>query len=215
MTTLITRWWWVRHAPVTANNGRIYGQEDLPCDCSNLAAFEFLAKTLPEDALLVTSNLLRTEQTANAIQSAGLNMPPAIIEPDFREQSFGNWQGLTYEEFGDLRDGLAHRYWLAPAYERAPNGESFADLLSRAVPCITKLTAEYAGRDIISVTHGGTIRAAIAFAIGIDAEAALAFSVDNLSIARLDHIASDSGNSWRVGFLNLRYSKQSRIGTPS
>jgi len=211
MTTIVTRWWWVRHAPVIANKGRIYGQEDLPCDCSDLPAFKFLARTLPENALLVTSNLQRTHQTADGIAGGGLQMSPAIIEPDFREQSFGNWQGLTYEEFGNLRDGLVHRYWLTPAFERAPNGESFSDLVGRTVPSITKLTAEHAGRNIISVAHGGTIRAAIAFAVGVDVESALAFSIDNLSITRLDHIASDSGNSWRIGFLNLRYSKRSQL----
>ena len=28
--TTTTRWWWVRHAPVTVNNGCVYGQTDLP-----------------------------------------------------------------------------------------------------------------------------------------------------------------------------------------
>ena len=28
-----TRWWHVRHAPVP-DGGRIYGQRDLDCDCS-------------------------------------------------------------------------------------------------------------------------------------------------------------------------------------
>jgi hypothetical protein len=27
-----TRWWWVRHAPVTANDGRLYGASDPPAD---------------------------------------------------------------------------------------------------------------------------------------------------------------------------------------
>ena len=30
-----TRWWWVRHAPVREDNGRIYGQKDLGCDTSD------------------------------------------------------------------------------------------------------------------------------------------------------------------------------------
>ena len=35
--TQVTRWWWIRHAPVTANNGRIYGQGDPPADADGLA----------------------------------------------------------------------------------------------------------------------------------------------------------------------------------
>ena len=55
----LTRWWWVRHAPVTVNNGRCYGQTDVPCDCSNDAAFAGLARRLPKDAVWVTSPLQR------------------------------------------------------------------------------------------------------------------------------------------------------------
>ena len=211
MTAIVTKWWWVRHAPVTANNGLVYGQQDLPCDCGDLDSFEFLAKYLPNNGQLITSNLQRTTQTADAIISAdkknnsNLNLSKANIEEDFREQSFGDWQGLSYEEFNNIRDNIAHRYWLAPAFERAPNGESFVDLMARVVPAITKLTAQYAGRDIISVAHGGTIRAAIAFGLGIDAESALSFSIDNSSITRLDHISSASGDSWRINFLNSHH----------
>ena len=32
-----TRFWWVRHAPV-AHEGRIYGQKDMTCDCSDKAS---------------------------------------------------------------------------------------------------------------------------------------------------------------------------------
>ena len=44
-----TRFWWVRHAPVD-HDGRIYGQKDMPCDCSDAAVFAGLARQLPRDA---------------------------------------------------------------------------------------------------------------------------------------------------------------------
>ena len=90
-----TRGWWVRHAPVTVNNGHIYGQQDLPCDTDDAHAFDGLAKLLPEEAVLVTSNLMRTHQTADAIRAAGLNRPDRIEIEALKEQSFGDWQGLT------------------------------------------------------------------------------------------------------------------------
>lgn len=200
--TAVTRWWWVRHAPVTSNEGKIYGQQDLPCDCSDDALFKNVAAMLPEDAICVTSNLMRTHQTADALVKGGISFADRVEEADFREQSFGDWQGISYGEFGDLRDNIAHRYWLAPAVERAPNGESFMDLMSRVGPAITKLTAEYEGRDIIAVTHGGTIRAALGLATGCGAEDALAYSVDNVSVTRLDHIQGQDTTHWRLGFIN-------------
>ena len=41
-TATTTRFWWVRHAPV-AHEGRIYGQKDMPCDCTDTAVFTGLA----------------------------------------------------------------------------------------------------------------------------------------------------------------------------
>jgi len=33
-----TRWWWIRHAPVTSHAGRNYGQQDVEADFTNTAA---------------------------------------------------------------------------------------------------------------------------------------------------------------------------------
>ena len=78
-----------------------------------------------------------------------------------------------------------HTLWFAPAIERAPNGESFVDLFERVTPAIDGLTAEHRGRDIVAVTHGGTIRAALALALGLDPQAALSLCDRQL----LDHAA--------------------------
>src|SRR5215831_10749302 len=66
MSELATRLWWIRHAPVD-HGGRIYGQLDLSCDCSEAANFTGLAEQLPRRAVWVTSNLCRTHETAAAI----------------------------------------------------------------------------------------------------------------------------------------------------
>ena len=73
-----TRWWWIRHAPVIQTENRIYGQTDLPCDCTDSALFGALAKALPREAVLVTSDLQRAVQTAAAIAGAGLALPAAF-----------------------------------------------------------------------------------------------------------------------------------------
>ncbi|HEY6334366.1 MAG TPA: histidine phosphatase family protein, partial [Alphaproteobacteria bacterium] len=66
--TLVTRWWWIRHAPVTTDGGRIYGQTDIECDVSDRASFAALAARLPRGALWVSSNLKRAYLTAAAIR---------------------------------------------------------------------------------------------------------------------------------------------------
>ena len=198
-TATTTRFWWVRHAPV-AHEGRIYGQKDMPCDCTDTAVFTGLARQLPRDAVWVTSNLRRTHETARAIVRAGLPGPdpipgpdvPAI--PDLAEQGFGDWQGLTYEEL---------RHSRAPAHERAPGGESFLDVQQRVSRAIHQVLAANRGHDIIGVVHGGTIRAALGLALGLEPEACLAFTMENCSITRIDHIDGPGmGHGWRVVTVN-------------
>lgn len=189
----VTRWWWIRHAPVQ-HDGRIYGQRDLPADLDAAPGIEALAKSLPEEAVWLVTQLSRTQQTAGALQAALPSETAAktrspVIETALIEQSFGHWQGLTYEELDRQRDGAWHRFWLTPASERPPGGESFEDLMARVADAIERLTATHAGTDIVAVAHGGTIRAALALALGLEPERALAFTIEPCSLTRLDHIA--------------------------
>jgi alpha-ribazole phosphatase len=202
----LTRWWWIRHAPVP-DGGRIYGQSDLPCDCSDAGVFAGLAAELPAQAVWVTSNLLRTVQTAEAILAADRSKfagiaPTALAE--LAEQHLGQWQGLERKAFYAERKIGTQALWFGAADERPPGGESFTDLVDRVAPAIARLNRDHRGRDIVAVTHGGTIRAAIALALALAPQAALAFSADNCSLTRLDHLCPGDGGPglWRVVAVN-------------
>ena len=199
-----TRWWWIRHAPVKDHAGLIYGQQDVPADYTETStAIAALAGALPEAPVLIASDLRRAADTAAAIAAAGVDWEKSESEAAFREQHFGEWQGLSTSAFAELRDDLPHSGWLAPAFERPPGGESFADVIARVVPAVIHRTAENVGQDIVAVAHAGSIRAAIAYALGMGAEAALALSLDNLSLTRLDHIeTNDDAGVWRIVCIN-------------
>ena len=204
-----TKWWWVRHAPVP-DGGRIYGQKDLPCDCSDGHVFAAVAGVLPRDAVWVTSHLQRTTQTAAAIIAAshGAHAPTEIAGlPEFAEQHLGDWQDMDRVTFRRDRGMTTASFWFSAADVRAPNGESFVDLVDRVSPTIHRLTETYKGRNIVAVTHGGTIRAAIGVALGLSADAVHAFTIDNCSVTCLDHIADPARKTldkWRVGAVNHR-----------
>ena len=199
-----TRFWWVRHAPVREDGGCIYGQRDLPCDCSETHVFEALSRVLPRDALWVTSNLGRAKQTAAAIFAAGHPdaHPHPLAMAEFAEQNLGDWQGLNRAEFfRNVKPSPAGHWFNAPE-ERAPNGESFVDLIDRTRSGIDKLAASHGGRDVVVVAHGGTIRAAIGIALNLAPSAMMAFTTDNCSVTRLDILRNESESGWRVLMVN-------------
>ena len=199
MTT--TRWWWVRHAPVREDNGCIYGQKDLGCDTSDRIVFEAVGKILPRGAVWYASNLKRTHQTAQAIWAAGFPKPSDMPHVSaFAEQHLGELQGMNRAAFyASLPPG---RHWLTGVDEPAPGGESFMDLYNRVCAAIERINAEQAGKNIIAVAHGGTIRAAIGLALGGQPEKSLAFDIDNCSVTRLDHLSSANYTGWRLPMVN-------------
>jgi broad specificity phosphatase PhoE len=203
-STIRTRWWWVRHAPVRSDGGRIYGQSDLSCDCSDQVVFDALARVLPADAAWYTSHLARTRETAAAIWAAGTPAPADGAEEirDFAEQNLGEWQGRDRVGFFASRPENPRSYWFGPASERPPGGESFADVVARTGAGMARIAPAVRGRDVVIVAHGGTIRAALAVALGLEPDVVLGFGIENCSITRLDHYDTSQGDGWRAVMVN-------------
>jgi broad specificity phosphatase PhoE len=198
---VVTRWWWVRHAPVREDGGNIYGQEDIACDTSDAEVFEAVAKILPRGAVWYSSNLMRTHQTAAAIWAAGFPRPATMTwETAFAEQNLGDWQGMNRAAF--LAGRPAGSSWFADIEVAAPGGESFMDLYDRVRGAIARITAEQGGTDIIAVAHGGTIKAAVGLALGGQPATGLTFDIDNCSVTRLDHFAGAGQSNWRLPMVN-------------
>ena len=196
-----TRWWWVRHAPVRSDGGNIYGQEDIACDTSDTEVFEAVAKILPRNAVWYASNLKRTHQTAEAIWAAGFPKPADMTqEAAFAEQHLGQWQGMNRAAF--LASRPVGSSWFADINEPAPGGESFMDLYTRVCRTIVRINAAEAGKDVIAVGHGGVIKAAVGLALGGQPDRGLSFDIDNVSVTRLDHIASLGLSIWRLPMVN-------------
>ena len=64
-----TRFWWVRHAPVTSDEGKIYGQRDLPGDTHEAYKYAALAQALPTGAHWIVTSLRRTRDTAHGLDT--------------------------------------------------------------------------------------------------------------------------------------------------
>lgn len=179
----------IRHAPV-AEPGRLYGRTDAAVGADGLAVAAALGRSLERPATLVTSPALRCRQTAAALWPS----VPAEVDNRLAEQDFGAWDGLPLAEVPNL--GALSGEALAAA--RPPGGESFADLCARAAPAL----AELAARDgtVAIVVHAGTVRAALALALGRPG-VALAFEVEPLSVTRLRPVPG----GFSIGCVNYRW----------
>ncbi|MDP3415219.1 MAG: histidine phosphatase family protein [Falsiroseomonas sp.] len=193
----------VRHALVEPSaRAVVYGSMDVAlCELAlrqEAAAYRWLAARLPEGARWVVTPLSRTRATAAAIFAAGYAPAPLEVEPDLAEQHLGDWQGLSHERFAALIRHPPHPFWPHAAEEKPPGGESFAEVVQRVSAVLDRLVQDAPGRDIVIVAHGGSIRAAIAQAMGLSPHQALIFSVRNLSMTRLER----HGMDWRVAAVN-------------
>ncbi|HEY5302335.1 MAG TPA: histidine phosphatase family protein [Acetobacteraceae bacterium] len=199
----MTSFWLVRHALVEENARAIlYGTLDVALCATSLVEqapmYRALAARLPRPARWIVTPLSRTRRTAEAIFAAGYPPAPLAVEPALIEQSLGEWHGLVHAELPARLVRPAHAFWPLAGDERPPGGESVADVIARVGPAMERLAREHAGEEVVIVTHGGAIRAAVAHALGIRADNALHLAIQNLSLTRLErHDAA-----WRVGCVN-------------
>ena len=136
--------------------------------------------------------------TAEALFRAGYGQQAPAVEPELIEQDLGEWHGLRHAQLPSKLLLPAHAFWPLGGEELPPGGESMADVIVRVGRAMERLAEAHAGQDVVVVSHGGAIRAAVAHAIGIRADSALHLSVQNLSLTRLERQAG----GWRVVCVN-------------
>jgi alpha-ribazole phosphatase len=198
-----TRFWLIRHALVEENARAIlYGIMDVPlCETTLLEQapmYRALAERLPRPAVWKVTPLSRTRRTAEAIFAAGYPHADPEVEPDLIEQSLGEWQGLPHAELPALLTMPKHAFWPLAGHERPPGGETMAEVVERVGAALERLAVRHDGEDVVIVSHGGSIRAAVAHCLGVGPDNALHLSIQNLSLTRLER----NPEGWRVTCVN-------------
>jgi 2,3-bisphosphoglycerate-dependent phosphoglycerate mutase len=152
-----------RHGETDWNRERRFqGHADPPLnDLGRAQARELAARLAGDDVVAVyTSPLRRAHETALVVGEAlGLPVEP---RPALREIDVGSWQGLTRDEI-QARFPEGYRRWLAGGSGWS-GGETYDELRERVVPELLSLARRHAGRRVLVVSHGGTMRAAQAAA---------------------------------------------------
>ncbi|WP_214370141.1 histidine phosphatase family protein [Pseudonocardia sp. H11422] len=165
----------VRHGESTWNAaGRLQGRTPhVPLSARGHAQAAATAAVLAARpvAAVLSSDLLRARQSAAPIAAAhGL---PVRAEPALREQGHGTWEGRPVA-------GYAARLAAAPDPDWAPpGGESARELHARVAAFLATVLDARPPGDVVLVTHGETIRAALAVLNGHPADRMPAALPDN------------------------------------
>ena len=175
-----TTWWWIRHAPTHAK--KLFGWTDIPADLSDIESLERLSAALPENAVVVSSDLRRASETADAISSGRKRMPN---DARLREINFGSWESMEFAEIARLHPDISRKYWTDPSTATPPGGENWESVMDRVSDFVQEFSREQFAEDIVAVSHFGTILTQIQRATGKTGSKAVSRKIEYLSITKI------------------------------
>jgi 2,3-bisphosphoglycerate-dependent phosphoglycerate mutase len=155
-----------RHGETDWNRtSRFQGHADPPLNRTGRRQAAELAAALADEELaaVYSSPLRRALETAAAVAAAH-GLAVTALEA-LREVDVGSWEGLTSAEV-ERRFPEQFARWLDHG-QGWDDGESYDEMGDRVVAGLLELAAAHEGERIVAVTHGGPIRAALAFADGV------------------------------------------------
>lgn len=156
----------VRHGQTEWNvTGRYQGQSDVQLTEEGRQQAQKLAANFPVDEIdaIYASDLTRAMVTAEAIgQRFGLAVQP---EAAFRELSFGEWEGLTYQQIVENWEDAMANFLQHPDIMEIPGGESFPEVKQRATTRLNELIKKHDGQTIVVVAHGAVLRTMLTAAL--------------------------------------------------
>jgi probable phosphoglycerate mutase len=167
---------------------RYAGRTDAPLTEVGVQQAAAAAKRLASAGLgvIVTSPLLRTVQTAQAV--AAVTGAAVVTDDGFRETDFGAWEGLTFAEVRE-RWPAEISAWLADPEVAPPGGESFTDVSARVTAALDRVLAARAGQTVLIVSHVTPIKMLVTAALLAPPAALYRMHLDVAALSEIDWYA--------------------------
>ena len=144
----------LRHGETDWNSaGKLQGRDDIPLNVTGIEQVNEAAKYLKKFNwhIIITSPLSRAKMSAEIISKEIGNIK-VLEDTDFIERDYGQASGMTSDE---IKLSFPDGKWAGI--------EPHEELQNRTVNALIKYTREYDGKNIIIVSHGGTINAILAY----------------------------------------------------
>jgi probable phosphoglycerate mutase len=176
----------VRHGETIWNaERRMQGATDVPLSEAGRAQAVQLAARLKDEpiAAIYASDLQRASETAAIL--ADIHDLPVQTDSRLREQSKGEWEGLTWPEIDAQYPGAAQR-WRADRSQPPSSGEGVSAVADRVRAALDAIRAAHGGEDtVLLVGHGMAMRTLICVALGIDPMIGWQFVLGNTALSEL------------------------------
>ena len=201
----ITRLLAIRHGETAWNvGGRLQGHLDIALNDTGRLQAERLGQALagrePIDAI-ITSDLARARDTAQAVAQA--TGAPLSVDAGLRERSFGDFQGMTFEQVTQAHPEAAERWRRRDPEWAPPGGESLLLFQERVTQTVQALAAQNIGKNIAIVTHGGVLDVLYRAAARLGLQDARTWQLTNTAVNRL--LWSPEGGLSLVGWADVSH----------
>jgi len=151
----------VRHGE--PQGGRCYrgNRVDDPLSDTGWQQMRSIVPAEPAWQRVISSPMLRCREFADEVATRfGL---PLEIDFNLREVGFGSWEGRTPDEIRREDPEGYNAFFQDPVNYRPTGAEPLQEFYNRSVNSIRELAQEFAGEQLLVVTHAGVMRAIAAW----------------------------------------------------
>ena len=168
----------VRHGRTAANAaGQLQGRLDQPLDDLGVRqALAVAAYVGPVDEV-ISSPLLRARQTAEAFGQ------PVHLDERWIEIAYGKYEGLPH---GEVPSEVWNLWRTDATFVPDDGGESAAAVDVRVRGACDELVERIGDRDIVVVSHVSPMKAAVAWALGVDFAIAWRTHLSHAAVCRIE-----------------------------
>lgn len=153
----------LRHGKTLWNEeNRIQGRHNSPLSPDGIVQVHQWAKFLSQYTInrIISSDLGRAKETVAIVQEY-LHNVPVEYTPILQEQSWGNWEGMTFPELHTQQKEELSRQIQSGWDFRPLGGESRREVLQRTLPFLQDITERFPGETILVVTHEGIVKSVL------------------------------------------------------
>jgi len=162
--------WLARHGETDWNVRLLMqGTTDTELNENGLAQAARLGEAMADSGIVhvYTSRLKRAARTGQIVAER-LGVPCEVRE-GLQETGLGEWEGRVWKDICAETPEVTQRWMADRRNTRPPKGETYQEVLDRAIPAVVRIARE-ATADVMIVSHNGTIKAFLAELYGTPLE---------------------------------------------